>query len=84
MKFDFHPDALEEYQSAAEYYRGEREGLELRFIESIENAILRVVEAPSRWPVYEPEIRRCLARVFPYAVLYAIEPEGYWRSRKVH
>jgi hypothetical protein len=47
------------------------------------------------WPVLEGDVRRRLARVFPYAVLYSVEADrifilavmhchqipGYWRSR---
>jgi toxin ParE1/3/4 len=48
-----------------------------------------------RWRVIEEDVRRCLTRVFPYAVLYTIETDfilivavmhcsrepGYWKSR---
>jgi hypothetical protein len=37
--------------------------------------IQQIIEAPNRWPVLEEDIRRCLARVFPYAVLYTIETD---------
>jgi hypothetical protein len=50
-------------------------GLELRFIEAVEQAIRRVLEAPERWRVLDGDVRRCLTRVFPYAILYTIEPD---------
>jgi hypothetical protein len=57
--------------------------------------IQQIIEAPDRWPVLEEDIRQCLTRVFPDAVLYSIETEyvliistmhshrepGYWGKR---
>jgi toxin ParE1/3/4 len=52
--------------------RGEP-GIALHFIASVEDAISRVLDAPTRWRVIDEDVRRCLVRVFPYAVLYTIE-----------
>lgn len=96
MRYEFHPEALEEYRQAALWYAEREPELALHFIGSVEDAIKRVVDAPSRWRVIEEDVRRCLTRVFPYAVLYTIEPDfllivavmhcsrepGYWRGRK--
>lgn len=95
MRFEFHPEALAEFQDAARRYSLSQAGLGLRFVASVEDAIGRIVEAPLRWRILEDDIRRCLTRVFPYAVLYTVEPEfvliiavmhchrepGYWRER---
>jgi Plasmid stabilisation system protein. len=95
MRFEFHPDALAEYEDAAHYYAGCQNGLELRFIAAVEHVVQQIVEAPDRWSVFEDDIRRCLTRVFPYAVLYSIETDyvliiavmhshrepGYWHER---
>lgn len=97
MRFEFHPDALVEYEDAARFYAGCQIGLELRFISSVEHVIHLIVEKPERWPELDEDIRRCLTRVFPYAVLYSIESDfvliiavmhshrepGYWRKRIV-
>ena len=65
MRYEFHPEALEEYDELALWY-GEREpALALRFIEAVEDAIRRILEAPTRWRVIEEDVRRCLTRVFP-------------------
>lgn len=96
MRYEFHPEALDEYEDAARYYAGCQDGLELRFIESLETAFHQVSEDPMRWRLFEEDVRRCLARVFPYAVLFSIESEfvliiavmhcsrvpGYWRHRR--
>lgn len=72
MRFEFHPEALAEYEDAARYYAGCQFGLELRFIAAAEQVIQQIIEAPDRWPVLEEDIRRCLTRVFFYAVLYSV------------
>lgn len=95
MRYEFHPEALDEYEDAARYYAGCQAGLELRFIACVESAFRQVSEAPDRWRSFEEDVRRCLVHVFPYAVLYTIEPDyvliiavmhcsrepGYWRHR---
>ena len=95
MRFEFHPDALAEYEDTAHYYAGCQDGLELRFLASVEYAIQQIIEAPGLWPVLDEDIHRCLTHVFPYAVLYSVETDyvlilavmhshrepGYWRKR---
>ena len=95
MRYRFHPEAFEDYQQAADWYAQRGSPLALRFVEAVEDAILKVAEAPERWRIVEEDVHRCLTRVFPYGVLYTIEPEfvliiavmhcsrepGYWRRR---
>ena len=66
-----------------------------RFAGEVRLAIRRILETPNRWRVLEDDVRRCVVRVFPYSVLYTIEPDfilivavmhgkrepGYWRYR---
>ena len=75
MRHEFHPDALMEYEEAAQYYAGCQEGLELRFMAAVEHTVQQIIEAPERWRILEEDIRRCLTRVFPYAILYTIEKD---------
>jgi plasmid stabilization system protein ParE len=96
MRFEFHPEALEEYEESARYYARRQAGLELRFIDCVESAIKQACESPTRWAVFDTDVRRCLVRVFPFAVLYSVEPDyvlivavrhlsrepGYWRNRR--
>jgi plasmid stabilization system protein ParE len=67
----------------------------LRFIASVEDAIKRIVDAPTHWRLIDEDVRRCLTHIFPYAVPYTIETDfllivavmhcsrepGYWRLR---
>jgi plasmid stabilization system protein ParE len=95
VRIEFHPEALAEFEDAARYYANCRDGLELRFIACVEFALSHIQKTPGRWRIFEDDVRRCLTRVFPYAVLYTIEPDyiliiavmhchrepGYWRHR---
>jgi plasmid stabilization system protein ParE len=97
MKYEFHPEALEEYQQAALWYDQREQKVARQFLDAVEDAIKRVVDSPTRWRVIEDDIRRCLTRVFPYAILYTIETDyllivavmhcsrepGYWKHRVV-
>jgi plasmid stabilization system protein ParE len=95
MKHEFHPEALAEYEAAALYYAERDPAVAQRFIAAVEDAIDRVLDSPRRWRVLDEDVRRCLTRVFPYGVLYTIEPDfilivavmhcsrapGYWKRR---
>lgn len=93
MKYEFHPAALQEYAEAVQFFA--QQDQHQNFIDTIENAIFRVVEAPERWPIVEGQIRRYLTRKFSYAILYRVYPDriviaaivscrrdpSYWKDR---
>jgi toxin ParE1/3/4 len=95
VRWEFHPEALQEYQEATRYYAERDPQLALRFVEAVEDAIHRIVEMPSAWRVLDDDVRRCRARGFPYGVLYSVETDvilvvavmhgsrepGYWMRR---
>ena len=95
MRYEFHPEALAEYEAAALYYAERDAAVGQRFIAAVEDAIDRILDSPTRWRVLDEDVRRCLTRVFPYGVLYTIEPgfvlivavmhcsrePGYWKGR---
>ena len=95
MRYEFHPDARQEFRESAAYYESKRVNLGVAFTSEIESVLRHIVKAPERWPLIEEDVRRCLARRFPYGVLYTIEPDyililaimhcsrkpGYWRDR---
>ncbi len=96
MRYEFHPEAVDEYLEATVYYNEQSGVLAERFVDSVEDAIKRILEAPNRWRILEDDVHRCLTHVFPYGVLYTIEPEyililavmhcsrepGYWKERR--
>lgn len=95
MRYDFHPEALEEYKQATLWYAERDRTVAIRFVTCIEDAIQRVVDSPKRWRLVDEDIRRCLTHVFPYAILYTVEENfilivavmhasrrpGYWKTR---
>ena len=66
MKYEFHPAALPEYAEAVQFFA--QQDKQQDFIDTIENAIFRVIAAPERWPIVENQIRRCLTIKFSYAI----------------
>ena len=95
MNFAFHPDALAEFENTASYYAQKEAGLGQHFVLSVETAIHKLAAHPSNYAILEGDVRRCLTRIFPYAVLYTIETDfilivavmhchqkpGYWQHR---
>ena len=95
MYYGFHPEARFEYREAAAFYESRRPGLGAAFTREIEGAIEEILESPERWRIVEQDVRRHLAHIFPYGVLYTIESDfilivaishgsrkpGYWRAR---
>ena len=95
MRVEFHPEALAEFRAATKYYEQQQTGLGERFANVVEMAVAHIAAAPESFRIIEDDIRRCLTKVFPYAVLYSIEPDnilivavmhcrrepGYWRNR---
>ena len=75
MKYNFHPAALTEYSEAVQFYAETEIKIAQDFINAVEDAIFRIIESPKRYPVTNEDIRRCLIRKFPYAILYSIEDE---------
>jgi toxin ParE1/3/4 len=96
MKYVFHPEALNEYAEAVQYYVQQRAEVAQAFIDAVENAVYQIRESPNRWNLVDEDVRRCLTRKFPYAILYTIEQDyililavmhcsrepGYWKSRR--
>ena len=95
MTYTFHPEARLEYLEAVQYYEQRRGGLGAGFTIEVEAAIERILEAPTRWPVLEQDVRRCLTHTFPYGILYTVEGDSililavmhcsrrpsYWKDR---
>ncbi|MGH8182099.1 MAG: type II toxin-antitoxin system RelE/ParE family toxin [Rhodanobacteraceae bacterium] len=75
MNFAFHPEALAEFEDATRYYAAIQRELAQRFVASVEAAIGKLVQQPESYAIFEQDVRRCLTRVFPYAVLYTVEAD---------
>ena len=96
MRLEFHAEALAELQGAAEYYESRQVGLGARFLDLVDETLERIARDPIAWSSADEDVRRCLMRIFPFGILYTIEPEfililavahlarepGYWASRR--
>ena len=92
---EFHPEAQDEFISAAQFYESQTAGLGLDFILAVQRTYERLLEFPATGPPFGRRLRRLLVPKFPYGLLYRVEPNriyivavmhlhrrpGYWRSR---
>ena len=91
----FHPEAQDEFASAARFYEDQQHGLGLDFTQSIRRTYERLLESPAAGAPFGRRLRRVLVPKFPYGLLYRVEADriyiiavmhlhrrpGYWRSR---
>ena len=73
MTYSFHPEACVEFKEATLYYSEKSRSLGAAFYSEVEYAIERIVENPLLYRVIDEDVRRCLTKCFPYAILYCIE-----------
>jgi toxin ParE1/3/4 len=89
------PAAFAEAEEAAAWYAERDQRVGALFTEELDAAMDRIVDAPSRWPVYLHGTRRVGLSRFPYFVVYREESArilvvaithakrrpGYWSKR---
>ena len=92
---EFHPEAQDEFISAAQFYESQTQELGLNFILTVQRSYERLRDSPAIGPPFGRRLRRLLVPKFPYGLLYRVEPEriyivavmhlhrrpGYWRAR---
>ncbi len=72
MIIRFTPEADAELAEAREWYAQHREDLDLEFMNSIDDALSRIVANPQQYrPVYR-SLRCCVVRRFPFASFYEV------------
>lgn len=64
--------AKSEFEDAAVWYDEQRFGLGEEFIFEIEQAVANAAAAPQRYPVVFGDIRRTVARRFPFSVYFRV------------
>ena len=55
MRYEFHPEALEEYRQATVWYAEREQNLALQFVAAVEDAIQQAIDAP--FPATTAELR---------------------------
>lgn len=95
MRYSFHPEARLEFTEATLYYIEKSVSLGAAFYSEVEDAIEKIVAHPQLYRTIDEDVRRCLTKRFPYAVLYTIEDNyilllaimhcsrkpSYWKQR---
>jgi toxin ParE1/3/4 len=81
---EFHPDAQNEFISAAQFYERQTEGLGLNFIATVQRAYERLPEFPASGTPFGRRLRRLLLPKFPYGLLYRVEPERIYIIAVMH
>ena len=74
MNCEFLPEARAEFEQAVTHYDQCGLGLGDEFTDEVEAAIRRILNQPEAWANYHHATRRCLARRFPFGVVYQIRP----------
>ncbi|HEU0036277.1 MAG TPA: type II toxin-antitoxin system RelE/ParE family toxin [Kofleriaceae bacterium] len=69
-------EAVEELESAAQWYEARRRDLGIDFVREVREALRRISSEPQIWPLVPnvPErlgVRRFVLRRFPYAIIFA-------------
>jgi hypothetical protein len=75
MKVDFLRTAKDELDESFLFYEHELEGLGYRFVNEIYSTVERIKFYPLAWQKIYKNVRRCLVKTFPYAVIYQIVEE---------
>ena len=76
LRVVFRRAAKSEFEDAAVRYDEQRTGLGEEFVVEMEQAITRAATAPERYPVVYGDIRRTVARRFPYSVYFRVRGDS--------
>jgi len=68
MRYEFHPEALAEFEEAARYYSRCQPGLDIRFIASVREAVGRILDDPTRWRAFDEMFAVASPAFFPTAL----------------
>lgn len=66
----FRRQARLEFDAAGDWYEKERVGLGLEFLDAIDALLKRIAERPQQFPVVYRDVRKAVARRFPYCVYF--------------
>ena len=70
IELRFHPDAREEYLDAIAWYLTHSEMIARAFQQEVYEAIDRIQDGPSRWPIFADQVRWIRLRRFPYLLYF--------------
>ncbi len=76
LRVVFRRVAKSEFEDAAVWYDDRRLGLGDEFVHEIEQAVAKAAAAPRRYPVVFGDIRRTVARRFPFSVYFRVREDA--------
>jgi len=76
LRVVFRRAAKSEFEDAAVWHDEKRPGLGEEFIREIDDAVAKAAAAPQRYPVVFGDIRRTVARRFPFAVYFRVRSDA--------
>ena len=77
-------DAQAEATEAAVFYEHCRPGLGHDFTDAVEEGLKQITQRPLLWRRFKGRFRRYILRRFPYAIIYAIEPDRLYVAAVMH
>jgi plasmid stabilization system protein ParE len=92
----FNRSAIKDYSEARDYYAARSSATAGRFVEAVEAAVKRIVQAPGALPVVAGKYRRVRVEKFPHSLVFYERAEldvrivavahpsrrpGYWQQR---
>ena len=95
MKCWFHPEARLELLESVSYYESQQLGLGQRFLDSVSDAVHRILVHPEMYRSISNSCRQCRLPRFPFGLIYRIKEQrieivalmhlhrkpGYWKDR---
>lgn len=72
MKIEFLESAQAELDDAFNWYETQQLKLGTQFLTELDAAIRRISSYPQSYALLSHDVRRCLIKRFPYAILYGI------------
>ena len=76
LRVVFRLAAKREFDDAADRYDEQRPGLGEEFILEIDQAVTNAAAAPERYPIVFDDVRRAVARRFPFSVYFRVRRES--------
>jgi toxin ParE1/3/4 len=76
MRVIYHPAAEAEIIDVAQFYARRISGLEVEFLNAVDQAVAAILESPERWRIINADVRRYLMARFPFAIYYRVLPDG--------
>lgn len=76
MTLRLRPEAISDIIDAARWYEERQPGLGAAFVEEVDRLLVRVADAPFRYPPARATLRRAIVGRFPYAVYFGLDPVG--------